>query len=583
VRLRNNIICFGCVLGAVVLLTVASSRLESISSARQQMGLVSNEPLENAPPSLAFATVAMGAFRGLVVDVLWMRADKLKEQGQFFDAKQLAEWITILQPRFAAVWDVLAWNMAYNISVAIPASQWQERWRWVRNGYELLRDKGIEKNPRRIILYRSLAWIFQHKIGGVTDDCHKHYKRELALAMRALLGDVPTNEYFGRLTAADKTLSEIATGPALAEFISALKAADKVFEDDDEFVGNYLSLRQTPDRFSESAFEVIDRFRGTETLEKFDTFAKAYRLRNTWKLKPELMDRLNKKYGPYPSGDPNDRLPLNWEQANTHAIYWAELGFMTAGEQEEYSIDEKNTDRIISHALQDLYRRGNLVVYPVPGRLASVYSRPDLRMFEVCDHDWQKRIKKYEAFEHGNPRGLRDGHRNFLKNAVIDFYQTGNREKAGQIYLRLRKVYPRDEFKDDIHTWVKKRIVDEIEEIKIKDATELTINTLRDAYFSFAIREDDEAFGKERWAREIYEIYQAKYSDEEWRRLDLPSFEMIRFMAFLDFMGDRFFPEHLRNSLLARIKVERPQLFDRLQKQKDLFIQKSQQGQMQTP
>ncbi len=577
-RFRNNIICLACVLGAVVLLTAASLRLESISSARQQMGLVSNEPLENAPPSLAFATVAMGAFRGLVVDILWMRADKLKEQGQFFDAKQLAEWITILQPRFAAVWDILAWNMAYNISAAIPASQWQERWRWVRNGYELLRDKGIQKNPRRIILYRSLAWIFQHKIGGVTDDCHKHYKRELGLAMRALLGEVPTNEYFQSLTGAGKALSDIVADGGIAEFIAALKAADKAFEDDDELVGNYLSLRQTPDRFSESAFEVIDCFRGTDTLEKFDTFAKAYRLRNTWKLKPEFMDRLNKKHGPYPSGDPNDRLPLNWEHANTHAIYWAELGFMIAGEQEEYSIDEKNTDRIISHALQDLYRRGKLVIYPIPGRLASVYSRPDLRMFEVCDQDWSKRIKKYEAFEDGNPKGLSDGHRNFLKNAVIDFYQTGKRGKAGRVYLRLRKEYPRDEFKDDIHTWVKKRIVDEVENIKIKDATELTIMTLRDAYFSFAIREDDEAFGKERWAREVYEIYQAKYSDEEWRRLDLPSFEMIRFMAFLDFIRDRFFPEHLRNGLLARIKVERPQLFDRLQKQKDLFIQKSQQG-----
>jgi hypothetical protein len=561
------------------LLTAASTRLESINSARREMGLVANEPLENAPPSLAFATVAMGAFRGLVVDILWMRADKLKDQGQFFDAKQLADWITILQPRFASVWDFQAWNMAYNISVAIPATQWQERWRWVRNGYELLRDKGIEKNPRSIILYRSLAWIFQHKIAGVTDDCHKHYKRELALAMRALLGQAPTNDYFQRLEAADKTLSDIAADASVAEFIAALKTADKVFDDDDELVGNYLSLRQTPDRFPEQVFEIIDRYRGTQTLEKFDTFARAYRLRNTWKLKPEFMDGLNKKYGPYPSGDPNDRLPLNWEQANTHAIYWAELGFMIAGEKKEYSIDEKNTDRIISHALHDLYRRGKLVVYPVPGQLPSVYSRPDLRMFEVCDRDWEKRIKKYEAFEEGNPKGLRDGHRNFLKDAVIDFYQTGKREKAGQIYLRLRKEYPRDEFKDDIHTWIKKQVIDEIENIQIKDATELTIMTLRDAYFSFAIREDDEAFGKEKWAREIYDIYQAKYSDEEWRRLDLPDFEMIRFMAFVDFIRDSFFPEQLRNGLLARIKVERPELFERLEKQKDLFIQKSQQGQ----
>ena len=102
----------------------------------------------------------MGAFRGLIVDILWMRADTLKQEGKFFDAKQLAEWITTLQPRFAQVWDFHAWNMAYNISVAIPNTQPEERWRWVKNGYELLRDRAIELNPKSILLYRSLSWIF---------------------------------------------------------------------------------------------------------------------------------------------------------------------------------------------------------------------------------------------------------------------------------------------------------------------------------------------------------------------------------------------------------------------------------------
>ncbi len=139
------------------------------------------------PPSLAFATVAMGAFRGLVVDILWMRADKLKEEGQFFDARQLAEWITKLQPRFAAVWEFHAWNMAYNISVAIPATQPEQRWRWVKNGYELLRDEGIPLNPKSIQLYRELARIFQHKLGGVSDDCQEYYKLQFAEEIGPLL------------------------------------------------------------------------------------------------------------------------------------------------------------------------------------------------------------------------------------------------------------------------------------------------------------------------------------------------------------------------------------------------------------
>jgi len=108
----------------------AGMQLDFINSQREDMDLIIDKP-ENVPPSLAFATVATGAFRGLAVDALWMRADRLKEEGQFFDARQLAEWITTLQPRFASVWEFHAWNMAYNISVAIPATQPDQRWQWV--------------------------------------------------------------------------------------------------------------------------------------------------------------------------------------------------------------------------------------------------------------------------------------------------------------------------------------------------------------------------------------------------------------------------------------------------------------------
>ena len=128
-RLHDIVICLLCLLIAVGLLFFAGEKLDYINAARKEMKLVINEPLESAPPSLAFATIAMGAFRGLVVDILWIRAERLKEQGQFFDAKQLAEWITVLQPRFISVWDFHAWNMAYNISVAIPASEPEQRWR----------------------------------------------------------------------------------------------------------------------------------------------------------------------------------------------------------------------------------------------------------------------------------------------------------------------------------------------------------------------------------------------------------------------------------------------------------------------
>ena len=75
------------------------------------------EPLENAPPVLAFTTVALGGFRGLIANALWIRANDLQDDDKFFEMAQLADWITKLEPHFAQVWLVQAWNMAYNISV----------------------------------------------------------------------------------------------------------------------------------------------------------------------------------------------------------------------------------------------------------------------------------------------------------------------------------------------------------------------------------------------------------------------------------------------------------------------------------
>src|SRR5512143_1657185 len=128
-RTRDFIIVFAGLAVTGGMLVAAGMQLDYINGQRQAMGLTINTPTENMPPTLAFATVGMGAFRGLVVDILWMRADKLKDEGQFFDALQLAKWITTLQPRFAAVWEFHAWNMAYNISVVILASQPDQRWR----------------------------------------------------------------------------------------------------------------------------------------------------------------------------------------------------------------------------------------------------------------------------------------------------------------------------------------------------------------------------------------------------------------------------------------------------------------------
>lgn len=562
---RDTLICFLCLLLGIGLLWCASTRLSDINNSREEMGLVSNEALENAPPSLAFATVAMGAFRGLVVDILWMRADKLKEEGQFFDAKQLAEWITILQPRFASVWDFHAWNLAYNISVVVPAHQWEERWRWVRTGYELLRDKGIEKNPRSMLLYHSLAWIFQHKIGGINDDAHRHYKRELAFSMYKLLGEDPDDEYFETMIATPKDMPALMADETVAELIEALKKSDSRFNDESEFVNNYLSLRQNPDKFDAMAHDVINIYRQKDSLGKLDIFCKTYSLRNDWKLDPEFMHKLNKEFGPV-MGDPNDRVPLNWAHPNTHAIYWAKMGLDKAGSTGDYTTNEKNTDRIVFHSLQNLFHAGKLIFYPVPDGPASVFMRPDLRMFESCDKAEEDRIEKYGG-RSKYTRSFMTGHRNLLKRAVLLSYQSGHVQKAGKIYNKLRRLYMGPELKVPVAVFVRNEMLDTLSDAGITDVQQQVASILNEGYFRYAVHDDDEAYGREKLAREIYDHYQQSLFDSiEIQRVGLPSFSVIKAQAIVSFMSDPMFPAYLKRNLQGRISVERPDLYEELQR-----------------
>jgi len=515
-RLRDRIIWFVCVVLVVGLLIGAGTQLDSINHRREDMDLIIDKP-ENIPPSLAFATVATGAFRGLVVDILWMRADKLKEEGQFFDARQLAEWITILQPRFASVWEFHAWNMAYNISVAIPATQPDQRWQWVKNGYELLRDEAIDKYKlKNMTLFREL------KIGGVSDDAHKYYKLQLALAMEPLLGPAD-NAYFDVLAEAPVNWQEIKSDPNISPLIRALKSADAAFSDDGEFVSNYLSLRQDSRRFNPAAGRTIDDFRGTKALDKFDIFAKAWQLRKAWKLDPVLMRQINKTYGPIDWSDPNIHLPMDWRHPDSHAIYWAVKGLQIAAKEQDREIDtsEVNTDRIVAHSLQNLFRNGKIFIYelslPAPSQDISqepqtqiykeVFLRPDLRIFEPYNNSVLAILQKYkDAGDESRYETLQNGHRNMLTNAVLSFYQSGHRSHAQKIYNQLRELYPLEKFKVPLVVFARQRFAEELQTIGINDAKEQIILLLRESYYLYGIRDDNAATGREKMAEEIYKI-----------------------------------------------------------------------------
>ncbi len=177
----------------ILLLVVAATLLTAngflqpvLNRQRAELGITHVEPLQNAPPMLALTTQVLGGFRGLIANALWIRTTQLQEEGKYFEMVQLADWITKLEPRFAQVWIVQAWNMAFNISVKF--SDYGDRWRWVQRGIELLRDEGLRYNPEQPLLYAELAWMFQFKMGQNLDDGHYYYKLAWAREMMDLFG-----------------------------------------------------------------------------------------------------------------------------------------------------------------------------------------------------------------------------------------------------------------------------------------------------------------------------------------------------------------------------------------------------------
>ena len=172
---------------ALALLVGVNFSQTALTSERVRLKLTRVEAVESMPPAMAFTAVALGGFRGLISNALWIRLNDLQLDEKYFEMVQLSDWITKMQPHFVAVWVHQAWNLSYNISVKFPDPN--DRWFWVNRGIELLRDEALRYNPNETLIYRELAWHFQHKMGANLDNAHMTYKREWTRLMTEVFGN----------------------------------------------------------------------------------------------------------------------------------------------------------------------------------------------------------------------------------------------------------------------------------------------------------------------------------------------------------------------------------------------------------
>ena len=155
-----------------VFVAVAAFALAAVAA---QLALRSRRPA-SAPAATEGALAALGGVRSIAAEVVWFRADRLQEEGRYVELAQLASTLSFLEPHTPEVWSYAAWNLAYNVSVMMPTHE--DRWRWVHAAIRLLRDRGLELNPREAELYRELAWMFELKLGTDLDSAAGTYREK---------------------------------------------------------------------------------------------------------------------------------------------------------------------------------------------------------------------------------------------------------------------------------------------------------------------------------------------------------------------------------------------------------------------
>jgi hypothetical protein len=82
-------------------------------------------------------------------------------------------------------------------------------------------------------------------------------------------------------------------------------------------------------------------------------------------------------------------------------------------------------------------------------------------------------------------------------------------------------------------------------------------------------------------AKEVYDSYQKSADSEASDRAALPDFNIMRYIGLSSFLNDVRYPNDLKQSLMNRIRIERPDLYKKLEEQESTIIQQMQQQQSQ--
>ena len=90
-RRAATLIQVAALFGAGLCIAAAAGLQGPINAQRKKLDLVMQSDIyKELPPEYAWVSAFGGAFRGIAVDFLWIRAERLKEEGKYYESHQLS-------------------------------------------------------------------------------------------------------------------------------------------------------------------------------------------------------------------------------------------------------------------------------------------------------------------------------------------------------------------------------------------------------------------------------------------------------------------------------------------------------------
>ena len=481
--------------------------------------------IKNAPPLVAFTTVALGSFRGLLSNFLWLRAMALKDEGKYYEQVQLASWIADLQPNIPETFKFLAWNMAYNISITTSVKE--DRWRWIKEGIKVLRNKGIRYNPDDAQICRELGWIFQHKIGEVMDEEGMYYKNRLALEVVRIVGNNPNWEL---LAAAPKSFAEFnAEYKNNAAYQRAMKDTGW---DDTKLLDEFKVKSELPAAFAE-------KLKDPDLAVKISNFLRAEWLRDEMNMEAANIDRINKTYG-----------ELDWRTPEANSIYWFDQA-MSKGLN-----NDQNVHRALIQSLRKSFANGRMLT--IDNNMATAIYAPNFNVLKSTYDEIKKFNDNYPQW------AMTAASISFLNDVVRSLYDRGDMVQANMYYGILHKVDKAQKVWPPLDVYMMKNWEDFARNSSMKKVNELLIGRMMLSYFYLAYGEDSLADSNRKIAKKVYDIYRQENA-ERWVRMGFPEWKEIERQSLYYVLQS--YPEFLGRALAQRMKFNYDEMMQKIKEQ----------------